>query len=135
MVRSVSARESYLQNVAYIAKAVGFDTSGIGSAGQVLVGVIPAGSMITGHTTVIIEVFNAATTNVLTLGTAADDDMFVAAADITEGTLGRYTALTGAGPFVVTADTPVYARYTQTGTAATTGRAYVALQYIRISDP
>ncbi len=135
MPRSVSARESYLQNVCYIAKAVAYNTTGISAAGTFLVGVIPAGSMITAHTTVITEVFNAATTNVLTLGTAADDDMFVAAADITEGTLGRYTAMTGVGPFVVTADTPVYARYTQTGTAATTGAAYVSLNFIRISDP
>lgn len=69
--------------------------------------------------------FNAGTTNVLVVGTAADDDHFLAASDVTEGTPG-VTPAGGKGPFPVeTVADAVIAKYTQTGTAATTGAARV----------
>jgi hypothetical protein len=69
--------------------------------------------------------FNAATTNVITLGNGVTADKFLAAADVTEGTPG-VTPTGGKGPF--TAETvagTLRATYAQTGTAATTGAAKV----------
>lgn len=67
--------------------------------------------------------FNAASTNVITLGTAADDDYYLTASDVTEGTPGVYPT-GGKGPFRAepTADV-LNVKYAQSGTAATTGSA------------
>lgn len=79
--------------------------------------------------------FNAVTTNVLTLGTdAASANQILAAADITEGTPGFYPAGAGVGKVVLTANTDIYVKYTQTGTAATTGAAKVFLK-MTVLDP
>lgn len=65
--------------------------------------------------------FNAATTNVLTLGDGTTADKYLAAGDVTEGTPGASAAK---GPFAQESAARVLtAKYTQTGTAATTGRA------------
>lgn len=69
--------------------------------------------------------FNAATTNVITLGNGVTADKFLAASDVTEGSTG-VTPTGGKGPF--TAETvagTLKATYAQTGTAATTGSARV----------
>lgn len=69
--------------------------------------------------------FNAATTNVITLGNGVTADKFLAAADVTEATPAVYPT-GGKGPF--TAETvagTLRATYAQTGTAATTGAAKV----------
>ena len=69
--------------------------------------------------------FNAATTNVLTLGDGTTGNKYLAAADVTEGTPGVYPT-GGAGPFAAeTAAGTLTATYAQTGTAATTGSARV----------
>jgi hypothetical protein len=73
----------------------------------------------------VLTAFNAATTNVITLGNGVTADKFLAAADVTEGTPGVYPT-GGKGPF--TAETvagTLRATYAQTGTAATTGSAKV----------
>ena len=91
------------------------------------IGTIPAGAIVIGTLVDVETVFNAATTNVLVVGTASDDDHYVAAGDVDE--------TTAAGTWVtdksetVSADTAVYAKYTQTGTAATTGKARVTILY------
>ena len=69
--------------------------------------------------------FNAATTNVITLGNGVTADKFLNASDVTEGTPGVYPT-GGKGPF--TAETvagTLRATFAQTGTAATTGAAKV----------
>lgn len=71
----------------------------------------------------VITAFNAVTTNVLTMGTDTTANQWLAAADITEGTPGFYPASNAAKKFRLTSDTDIYAKYTQTGTAATTGSA------------
>lgn len=101
-----------------------------------------AGSVVFGSTTVALDTleagdvviqawaevttaFNAATTNVLTLGDGVTADKFLAAGDVTEGTPGVYPT-GGKGPF--TAETvagTLTATFAQTGTAATTGAARV----------
>lgn len=74
----------------------------------------------------VITAFNAATTNVLTFGTdAASANQILAAADITEGTPGFYPANAAVKFLRITADTDLYVKYTQSGTAATTGNALI----------
>lgn len=90
----------------------------------------------TNNTPILIEVmveietaFNAATTNVLTVyGIDQDSNTIVllAAADVTEGTVGFYPANAGLGKTTFAGQNlTIYAAYTQTGTAATTGAARV----------
>lgn len=73
----------------------------------------------------VVTAFNAATTNVLTVGDGTTADKYLAAADVTEGAAGVYPA-GGKGPFAaeIAAGT-LRATYAQTGAAATAGSARV----------
>jgi hypothetical protein len=73
----------------------------------------------------VLTVFNAGTTNVLTVDDGNTANKYLGAADVTEGTVGVYPT-GGAGPFKAepTART-LTAKFAQTGTAATTGSARV----------
>ena len=51
---------------------------------------LPHDCIITRMVAVVKTAFNAGTTNVLVIGTADDDDAFMASGDITEGTAGAY---------------------------------------------
>jgi len=126
------ARDVGEQQVTYIAFPVVFSDTQL-TSGNKQVGTIPAGAVLIGTDVAVQEVFNAVTTNVLTVGTNnPTTDNIVAAADVTEGSLGLAKDISPTGtalaPFTV--DTPVYAKYTQTGTAATTGRAAVIIKYV-----
>ena len=79
----------------------------------------------------IVAVFNAVTTNVLTVGTiGATYNNIVAAGDVNEAALGVYQATRGFGRSLTAAgDVLPYAQYTQTGTAATTGQAIIVIFY------
>lgn len=73
----------------------------------------------------VTEAFNAATTNVITLGDGTVGDKYLDADDVTEGSLG-VTPAGGLGPFAAeTAAGTLTVTYAQTGTAATTGEATV----------
>lgn len=78
----------------------------------------------------ITTVFNAATTNVLTLGTTADDDGFVTSANAAAGTLGVKEGSGALMGIPLAADTVFYAKFTQTGTAATTGEGYMWVEFL-----
>lgn len=73
----------------------------------------------------ILTAFNAGTTNVLLLGTAGTDNKFLAVGDVTEGTPGVYPATNKPASAAETAAGLLNAKFTQTGTAATTGLARV----------
>lgn len=73
----------------------------------------------------VTTVFNAATTNVLTLGDGTTADKYLAAADVNEAATG-VTPAGGKGPFnAETAAGTLRATYSQTGAAATAGAATV----------
>lgn len=79
----------------------------------------------------VITAFNAVTTNVLTAGSdAASANQFLAAGDITEGTPGFYPAANATKKVRIVADTDIWIKYTQSGTAATTGNA---LLYVKVT--
>lgn len=107
---------------------INFDSAN--AATGIEIGTIPAGSFVLPAVVHVITAFNAATTNVLVVGTAADDDGFAVAASTLSGATGIKANLTGAqSGDTLTADTPVVVKYTQTGTAATTGTAQVVVPY------
>lgn len=128
------ARNDGSQHSQFMRKTVNFGDGGIATG--VKLGTLPKGAFITGCDVEVITAFNAGTTNVLTVGTLATGNEIVAAADVTEGTPGNYTMATLAKgrSFAAAADVDVYIRYTQTGTAGTTGQANVVLTYAPNND-
>jgi hypothetical protein len=129
------ARKNDIQLVHYLRFKVNFNDTGIASG--VGMQTLPQGALIVGTDVFVTTLFNAGTTNVFVVGTTAAGTDIVAAADVTEGTAGAYlnckpNAATSWVP--LPADTQVFATYTQTGTAATTGAAYVVVKYVVDND-
>lgn len=111
------------------AGSIAFDTENA-SDGVVLTK-LPANIVITRAVAVVNTAFNAATTNVLTVGTNDDVNDILGTSDITEGTAAVYNKQT----FIeYNAKKTVKAKYTQTGTAATAGEADIYLFVVRIPE-
>jgi len=73
--------------------------------------------------------FNAATTNVLTAGHGASLNEIVAAGDVDESS-ATYQAVTTPLGLEFADEKDISVKYTQSGTAATTGKATLVLSYI-----
>lgn len=103
-----------------------------GAATGILVGTLPAGAMLTGWAVHVTTAFNAGSTNPIAIGTTGTGTDVVPAASITSGTAGVYgTKIIGSGARGrLAADTAIYVNYIPTGTAASTGAAVVAIEYI-----
>lgn len=102
----------------------------IGTGFGIPIGALEAGTMPLFCHVTIETAFNAATTNVFVVGTVDDDDGFATAAATLSGATGFKGNLTGALTGIpLAADKVVYVKYTQTGTAATTGKAEVVLTF------
>ena len=128
-------RENVPQTVCYIRKKVTFADAGI--AGGVPVEWLRKGSIILGTDVVVTTAFNAATTNVVTVGTNATAyDNIVAAADVNEGATGltQNVKPTGAALGPLAADSQLFVKYTQSGTAATTGELYIIIKFVNDRD-
>jgi hypothetical protein len=125
------ARQYHTQQVHFIRKRVNFNDAGI--AAGVLFGTLPAGAMITDIGVRVSTAFNAATTNVLTVGTAAGGAQVLTSAEAVAGTLGFKRGTTG-NALSFAADQDLFATYTQTGTAATAGVADIVISYVPNSD-
>lgn len=127
--RTFPARDTGYQEVQCMRAAINFNDANVASAIQI--GTLPQNAFILDVDVDIETAFNAATTNVLTLGTtAANANEIVAAADVSESgavdtNVGRArgSSLTRAG------DVGIWAKFTQTGTAATTGKAHIIITY------
>jgi hypothetical protein len=111
-------------------RSIAFNTANIGTG--LSMGYVPAGAIITAVTVLIETVFNAGTTNVLVVGTSGNDDAYLAAGDVDETALGltRYSGKAAK----LASDTEVFVKYTQSGTAATTGAATVLVEYVLDND-
>ncbi len=129
-----TAREYHTQQVHYLRKTVNFNDANVGTA--VLVGTLPAGAQIVDAVTNVLTVFNAGTTNVLTAGTNSSSyDNIIGSGDVAEGsTGGNRAAVATATAGSYASDTDVYAKYAQTGTAATTGKAVIVISYVPNND-
>jgi hypothetical protein len=129
------ARQLHTQQVHYIRFTVNYNDTGISSG--VVKGTLPAGAQIIGILAKITTAFNAATTNVLTVGTTSTATQLVAAADVDETAV----AVTQIAPSAAwgtasqpATDTDVYVKYAQTGTAATAGAATFVISYAPNND-
>lgn len=130
-VVATNPRELPWPAVGYISKTIAFNTTGIGTDQTVEVGQLPEGARVIDGVVYVTTAFNAATTNVLTVGTGTSTNEYFGSSDVTEGTPAGYAMPTANRGIVVgTGGAIVYVKYTQTGTAATTGAATVILTYI-----
>lgn len=122
------ARVFHHQLTHFVRGQVGFNTAGV--AGGIRIGILPSGARIL-RTHVIVEAaFNAATTNVLTVGNRSVADAYVNAGAVNEGATGLTTVPPPGVTSVCTADTEILVAFAQTGTAATTGVATVIVEYV-----
>lgn len=127
MSGTFSPRVLESQQLHFIRFRVEFNTPGIASGVQF--GAIPAGSVIHSCRVNVSTAFNAATTNVLTVGTTATGTEIATSAQTVAGTIGGKSPTNGDGVRVA-ADTGIFASYTQTGAAATAGVADVVVAYV-----
>lgn len=128
-------RKNSSQQVGYLRFAVNYNDAGI--AAGVGKQWLPKGALIVGTDVFVKTVFNAATTNVLTVGLVGGAaNLIVAAGDVDESAvaLTQNVKPTGAALGPLAADSQVNVTYTQTGAAATTGAAVVVIKYICDND-
>lgn len=113
----------------FYAGSIAFDDTGASSGIEIFKA--PNKMIITRAVAVVTTAFNAATTNVLTLGANSDINDLLGTSDVTEGTKGAYSKDT----FVeLKKGDKVKAKYTETGTAATAGAADIYLFFVTVAE-
>lgn len=124
------ARQYPWQVVHYMRKTISYSDNGT----AVEVGVLPAGALIVKPASGvhITTAFNAGTSNVLDIGTTADDDLF--GTDLALGTATFVPLDEAVGTFLQPSATRITATVALSGTAATTGSAEVIIAYIPDND-
>lgn len=129
MAAGSTARLYETQQIHYLRKGFTFEDDG----SVLTVGTIPAGSTILKPLSgVNVDVaFDAGTTNVLDVGTSANDDLY--ATNLALGSIA-FVPLDEAVAMTVSADTTLIATVDLTGTAATAGQAEVIIAYIPDND-
>lgn len=92
---------------------------------------LPQNAFITAVLVEIVTAFNAVTTNVFTVGTVGTAfNNLVAAGDVNPLVAGVYSATRGLGRSLTSAAAVLpTAKYTQSGTAATAGRAITVIEF------
>lgn len=128
-----TARKNALQLVHYLRFKVNFNdaASGVATLKQWL----PKGAIVIGTDVMVSQGFNAATTNVLSVGTVGDSaTTIVNALSVTAAGLTQNAAPSGAALQPLAADKQVQVTYSQTGAAASAGAAYVVVKYIPDND-
>lgn len=114
--------------VGHVRRTVAWDDAGL--AAGLPVGALEAGAIPLRAGVMVETAFNAGTTNVLVLGSAADDDGLVTSANAVANAAGLKA---GTGALLGTplaANTVFYARFSQTGSAATAGKATFWVEFL-----
>lgn len=120
------ARKLHTQQTHQISITIAYNTPGV--AGGVQVGTLPAGAVIDKTTVAATTAFNAATTNTISVGTTPTGTNLINATSVTAvARVDTVAPVAQMGPLA--ADTPIYASYAQSGTAATTGVATIIVLY------
>jgi hypothetical protein len=124
------ARQTQYQMPHSLRKLVNFNDAGVASG--VLVGTVPAGAIITSVIVNIATVFNAGTTNVLTVGTTGTGTDLMTSTEAAAGVQGQksaaaYKSTTAANP--VANDQDIFVAYSSTGTTPTAGVASVLVTF------
>jgi len=132
------ARDVMMPVKQVLAYTLNYSTTGASSG--VAIGIVPAGAVIQSWRVTVETTFNAGTTNPITIGTTATGTEIMAAASITNyntssNTVGVYTGSPAAagGWAKTTADTTVYTAYIPTGTASSTGKAHIVIEYVSMT--
>lgn len=127
---SPPARQDPRQVLNTLTMTVNFGDVGIGT-GVAFANSLPKGAFIVDVMVEIVTAFNAATTNVLTVGTnSASYNNIVNSADVNEAVTGVYIVGRGLGrSLTAAAEVAPFAMYTQSGTAATTGQAVIVITF------
>jgi hypothetical protein len=120
------ARQLHTQQVHYLRKRVNYNDANIGNG--VVMGTLPAGSMIVSQNVRVNTAFNAATTNAVNVGTAAAGTQLFSDA----ATAGARSPTIANLSFA--SDQDIYVTYAQTGTAATAGQADIVIGYAPNND-
>ncbi len=132
-VAGSTARVNDTQQTNYIRATVNWNDAGVATG--IPIGYLPAYAMIISTSVDVSVAFNAATTNVLNVGTTPTGTDVAAAASTVSGTQGVKRAI---APTVrvdqITVDTMIYASYTQSGTAATAGQAVIVVEFVVNND-
>lgn len=129
--KSIPGRNDGSQSVQFLKFDVSYGEASISSG--VLKGTLPVGAFVIGTDVLVTTDFDAGSTNVFTVGTNSTPyDNLVSASDVDEtvNTLDAGNLPTGTALGTLTAPAGVYAKYTQTGTAATAGAATVVVKYV-----
>ena len=137
--RVMPVRVNLTQQTNYYRFTVNYNDANISTAQ--LFGALPKNAYINGISCHVTTAFNAATTNVFTVGTSTTATEIIDAStstksiDETSATVQGVThqSSLGINP-TSTADTSLYAKYTQSGTAATAGSVTCVIAYIPNND-
>lgn len=132
---TAKGRENVPNVVCYIRKRLTFADAG--ATAGIPIEWLRQGSRILGTTVYVDTVFNAATTNVITVGfNSTAYDNLVNAAAVNEAATGITQNIppTGTALLALTADSQLYIKYTQSGTAATTGDITVVVAFVNDKD-
>lgn len=97
---------------------------------SVELGTLPAAAYVPRVHVQVTEAFNSDGTDTLTVGTAADADAYATAVDVS--TTGIKTVTLGASAGYVATAVAVVAAYAAGGSAPTTGKALVVLDYLAV---
>lgn len=127
------ARQYEQQVLHFIRRQITFDTFLIGTDASVKVGTLPAGAVIYDAIVKISTAFNAGTNNYINVGVEGDDDAILDQDDV-DATAAEWQSSRRGCDLTLTADTPVYVTYDQSGTAATAGVAEIIVAYIPDND-
>lgn len=122
--------------VSIIGREVTFSTPA--PNGLIAIGAFEKNTVILRAGVTIVTAFNAGTTNTLEVGDATTAAAYITGANAGAGTVGNNKQGTGANIGApLAADTILFAKYTQAGTAATAGRAIVWVEAFvpRTEDP
>lgn len=124
------ARQTHLQVTHTLRASLPVAALVAAGAAGVQIDTLPAGARVLRSHAFIETAFNATTTNVLDVGTAADPDQFMPTATALAGATGLKTFVPTGLNGVIAVDTPVTAIYSYTGTAPTNGLATVIVEYV-----
>lgn len=129
--QGVIARKNALQVLHSVRFKINWNDAGIATG--VGTGVyLPKGALVKGTDVYITTAFNATSTNVLSIGTEASTYTNLATtAQTVSGTPGVKKELIATGLMIVplAADSQIFYLYTQSGTAASAGVAYVVVYF------
>lgn len=124
---TLQARDSEQQGVRAIRCDVAYNTPGISSG--LLFGKLPKDSFIIAVAIDVTTAFNAASTNVLTIGTSTTANELWDASALAETAGSQLVVPIAAATASQSATTPLYVKYAQTGTAASAGAATIVVLY------